>query len=397
MVTSLSVDTIRDSFPYVTIPKQTGTPTYESINEVHQKLKANASSIQSELGGGTHGLLGLMLRPNRYLELTGQPFVFPINPGPTTVIPEGATAAVTSALIRNHNELLRIFRETTRTDQALKQQLLATFDDMYLKALKNRHTGYTSVTSLELLLHLYGTYGRITQIDLNDNDKRMKTPYDPTLPIENLYDQIETACEYADAANAPYSAEQTITTAYLLVFATGLYKEACRDWNRRPPEEKTWVNFKTDFTIAHRELREMQLMTVQSFGNQHQHQQGVAFNIEEVTNPIADTANALNALAEATSADRVAVMNLTQANSTLTLQLSEMNDIIKKMSTQMTELQKTVNKPKTYNRNSEHYCWSHGRTRNPKHTSPTCNHKKEGHKDDATLHDKKGGSEMYCN
>ena len=36
-------------------------------------------------------------------------------------------------------------------------------------------------------------------------DKDMKQPYDPHLPIENLFDQIETAKGLAQAANAPYA------------------------------------------------------------------------------------------------------------------------------------------------------------------------------------------------
>ena len=36
------------------------------------------------------------------------------------------------------------------------------------------------------------------------------------------------------------------------------------------------------------------------------------------------------------------------------------------------------------------YCWSHSTTRNLNHTSATCSHKKEGHKDNATIQNKMG-------
>ena len=37
------------------------------------------------------------------------------------------------------------------------------------------------------------------------------------------------------------------------------------------------------------------------------------------------------------------------------------------------------------------YCWLHGKLRNKKHTSATCQNKKEGHKDEATLENQMGG------
>ena len=41
----------------------------------------------------------------------------------------------------------------------------------------------------------------------------------------------------------------------------------------------------------------------------------------------------------------------------------------------------------------KHYCWSHGAGN---HTSADCRNKKSGHKDDATLERRKGGSDAYC-
>jgi hypothetical protein len=80
-----SVESIREGFPFITTAKQPGLPTYAIITKVHLKLKANASSIVSELGGGAHGLLGLVLSPTTYAALTNAAFNAPINlPRPST-------------------------------------------------------------------------------------------------------------------------------------------------------------------------------------------------------------------------------------------------------------------------------------------------------------------------
>ena len=82
-------------------------------------------------------------------------------------------------------------QETTRTDQALQQQLIAFFDEEYLRGLCNMHTGYVGVTTKQILDHLYKNYGIFTAVDIEDNDTRMREPYNPTFPIETLFHQIE--------------------------------------------------------------------------------------------------------------------------------------------------------------------------------------------------------------
>ena len=39
------------------------------------------------------------------------------------------------------------------------------------------------------------------------------------------------------------------------------------------------------------------------------------------------------------------------------------------------------------------YCWTHGITRNLQHTSSTCKRKSDGHQDDATYYNRKGGNQ----
>ena len=48
------------------------------------------------------------------------------------------------------------------------------------------------------------------------------------------------------------------------------------------------------------------------------------------------------------------------------------------------------------NANNENYCWTHGRTRNNNHKSCSCSNKKEGHQSDATISNRKNGSNKWC-
>ena len=170
-----TVDDIRNSFPQPTLQAITGEPTYADIKKLHTALKSNAASISSSLGGGVHGLLGLTLSPGIYLIITRSEFEIPDNPGTSAVILDDLTAAQINAITRTYNTNYKIFTETTRTDSELKQQLIDAVETIYIEDLCNAHTGYTGVSTLDIITHLYNNYGHITSMELDNNMRTIKT------------------------------------------------------------------------------------------------------------------------------------------------------------------------------------------------------------------------------
>ena len=65
-----------------------------------------------------------------------------------------------------------------------------------------------------MLSYLFQIYGKITPQALEANDKVFKTNWDPMTPFEMLIDQIESAQEFAQDGNQPYSDRQILTQAY---------------------------------------------------------------------------------------------------------------------------------------------------------------------------------------
>ena len=47
-------------------------------------------------------------------------------------------------------------------DKALKAKIIQAVDDIYLKSLKNRITGYANISTRDMLDHLYAAYSKIT-------------------------------------------------------------------------------------------------------------------------------------------------------------------------------------------------------------------------------------------
>ena len=82
-----------------------------------------------------------------------------------------------------------------------------------------------------MLTHLYNSSARISQFDLEENNKRFKQQWDLNQPFEVLIDQIEDAIDYAAAGNTPYSKEQITNMAYNIVYRTGIFRDECKTWS----------------------------------------------------------------------------------------------------------------------------------------------------------------------
>ena len=71
---------------------------------------------------------------------------------------------------RKHDAFREEWQEWIATDIALKNQLVNAIDDLYLQTLRSRVTGYTSLTTLTMLRHLYNLYARLTPSEIASND-----------------------------------------------------------------------------------------------------------------------------------------------------------------------------------------------------------------------------------
>ena len=213
MTTSVpSVEDITNAFP-TPITKITGKPNYEGLKHLKDQLKANAASIPTTLGGGTHGYLGLILSPAAYATIAATQFIEPGYPGQHPNVPAGTNAANISTIVRRHTEDLRQWREFKNVNTALKNQLLSAIDDIYIRALKHRHVGYMNQSIRAILQHLFDNYSNITPLELEDNDTKMRATWDPNSPFDCLVKQIEDGQDYADDGGQPYTVNNSYASS----------------------------------------------------------------------------------------------------------------------------------------------------------------------------------------
>ena len=417
MASTQTIDSIIAAFPYPVIQPIIGAPTYETINEVATALKANASAIHTENGGGQLGYLGLTVSVALYNTLApNMPFVIPPNPGPTPPVLPNANPmnAQLMANIRQHATELSLFRHYNTVNNALKQLLLTAVPDIYIRTLKNKHTAYANVSTIEILTHLYRTYGRITPMDLDANDQRFKAPYNPAQPFEIFVQQIEDAQDYADAGGNPYSARQIVDNAYSIMFRTQTFNETCREWRRTPVAQQTWQLFKTEFALAHADLADLRA-TTQTAGFQQAHHAMETFATE--------TADAFANLAMAATADRDMLRSLQATNQALLQQITVKDAELTQLRQQVQQYQaglnnrtnNTSNNCRNNNRPAGNppattppapantpgakrfpnfnYCWTHGYDIDPHHDSTTCRFPADGHQTTATRSNNMGGTQ----
>ena len=246
------VDDFLEAFPNKVI-KHTRQPDYKILNNIKTALKRNFATVPCTLRGGTHGYLGAILTAAEYATATPintPPFTNPLFPGAATIIPPNSTGPQIAAIERQFNKALHQWTEYNNLTDAGKKFIQDGINDMYLKGITDRNVGLAHVTIREILDFLFQNYGNITQYDIEENDKKLKEKWDANTPIEMLFDQIDDAQDFAAAARQPYTNNQLLTTAYNLVYTTGLFCDDCKAWNRLPTNQKTMDNFKTTFQQA---------------------------------------------------------------------------------------------------------------------------------------------------
>ena len=102
------MDSVIESFTYSTLSKIDGEPDFTCIKNVKKLLITNTSSRESELGGGQHGVLGLVISPARCQTITGYQFAPHNNPGALPAFPPNPAQPQIAQVHTAHKEQLRL-------------------------------------------------------------------------------------------------------------------------------------------------------------------------------------------------------------------------------------------------------------------------------------------------
>jgi hypothetical protein len=343
------------------IGKVSAPPTYNTLRKCQSQLNANASAVDTTQGTGLHGLIVLTITTDDFYILT-ETDEDDDHPHPTPANPGNINPAANTAQARVHDERLYHYKLHTTTEKLLKKLLIASTPDIYISKLKHAVTNYATVTTLQLLTHLWETYGTVTAANLDENLKTMSTPWHPSTPIKLLFEQLSDGIILAEAGDSPLHNNHVVRIAYNIIQATGVFELPCRDWRALPEADKDYANLQIFFTKANKDRS-----TTASSAGFH-------------------SSNSI-------TTDKATIEALTKSNRELQAKLlahTKGKDTPK------------YNKPNANDKpRFEGYCHTHGTTHAPTsaklHNSTTCKNPGPNHIRTATKHNKQGGSErVWC-
>jgi hypothetical protein len=389
-----TVEDIMASFPHPVLPTVQGDLDYQTIHATRKFLQANSRAIDTHLGGGTLGHLGLIISDASYAMISPTTDVGPTlwtRPQAPRRAPSNTdgTSAQVSAARHIWEEDVQTYRTCTSVQQALKKHIISVFEPMYLEILNDNMVGYTNISARDMLDHLFKTYGNITAVDLEINFEHMRRAWDPQQPVESLFKQIQDCADYSEAGDVLIGHPQQINVIYSRIFATGHFMSACRRWYEKHAIEKTWTQFKSHFAAAHCQHKHMQGESASTAGYH-----SVIAAVSHTGDQMAETIiGALSNLTTATTSDRGVVEALTQANARLVKQLEDNSNKLRELKALIKKERTEKRCQRSFNPSPRNYFCTHGYKVGSTHTSLTCKLPKPGHKKEAARTDNMGGSQ----
>ena len=126
----------------------------------YKQLKQNIASIPTNLAGGQHGFLPLVLTNTQWLSIpNAEAFVRPINPGPFTPR-AGRTANAKIAMDRTHwEQCLQNYQNCQHLEATLRNQLTSAFDYEILDGIRDRTTNTLQSNIPDIIKYLFEEYG----------------------------------------------------------------------------------------------------------------------------------------------------------------------------------------------------------------------------------------------
>ena len=196
-------------------------PAHKALKRLKMELQANASSVETDLGGGNHGYLGLVLTDQECNTiLNAAPFV-PPNYLPPLVIPQTATPIQAIELKEECNEQKRLCLECKNVEKALLRHMQEALEEKHTAAIADSYANLISIDIPTALEHLFYNFGKVMSEEVNQKEAEiMAMTWLPSDPIIMLTKPIEELNKLAKQAGIPCTPAQILEKALSSIRAT---------------------------------------------------------------------------------------------------------------------------------------------------------------------------------
>ena len=113
-------------------------------------------------------------------------------------------------------------------------------------------TGSVELMVLDILQHLFRSYGAIKKIDLKENVVMIICPYEPSEPLSCLIDQIKSGREFSRPGGQTITIVTMVSKGITLLAKTATFNDDMREWRQKATKLKMCSNFKTLFYRSQR-------------------------------------------------------------------------------------------------------------------------------------------------
>ena len=98
---------------------------------------------------------------------------------------------------------------------------------IYIQKLSDSITKFGNIESHTVIEHLQDSYGPVTSFQLDENEERMKAPWSPPQPIEELFIRLIEGKRFADKAGDTVTHSTLVRAGYKIIHANGLFTQSC--------------------------------------------------------------------------------------------------------------------------------------------------------------------------
>ena len=103
--------------------------------------------------------------------------------------------------------------------------------------------------------YLYTNHDNIEYEDEVANKHCLTNHFDHNQPIFNIFNRYKDIITLVTKGGKSISAQDKISSAYVILKASGAYDRAVKDWDDVTATQKKWYRFKNHFITAYHKLR----------------------------------------------------------------------------------------------------------------------------------------------
>jgi len=168
------------------------------------------ATIPSTLGGGEHGLSGLILTAAKYLRDITHVWVDSIFPDQVPNMTGALTVPQREMISIQHVADMRQYNNAVVASASIQKIVSECIEDTYLQALKNPITGLSSISIWDIFVALFRQHGKNISSRVTTAIEEAQTPWDPSTPIQVLINKIQKAEDLSITADKPIINKQMI-------------------------------------------------------------------------------------------------------------------------------------------------------------------------------------------